>query len=121
MVDRRYDDRSFDDGTVSGPIWRGNRRVVQPSGGELCREEIKKEENKIAQRLKEALETASDAKSAEVEEALALKRRAERVREARKILLERLAEKSREASEKKKQELVEKEKVNITDPDAHIV
>jgi len=32
-----------------------------------------------------------------------------------------LAEKSREASEKKKQELVEKEKVNISDPDAHIM
>ena len=45
----------------------------------------------------------------------------ERVREAKKILLERLAEKSREASEKKKQELLEKEKVNITDPDAHIM
>jgi hypothetical protein len=55
-----------------------------------------------------------------VEEVLALKRRAERVQEARKILLERLAEKSREASEKK-QELLEKEKVNITDPDAHIM
>ncbi len=84
-------------------------------------EGIKKEENKIAQRLKEVLETASDAKNAEEEEVLALKRRAQRVREARKILLERLAEKSREASEKKKQELVEKEKVNITDPDAHIM
>jgi transposase len=84
-------------------------------------EGIKKEENKIAQRLKEVLETAVDAKSAEAEEVLGLKRRAERVREARKILLERLAEKSREASEKKKQELLEKEKVNITDPDAHIM
>ncbi len=84
-------------------------------------EGIKKEENKIAARLKEVLETASDAKSAEEEEVLALKRRAQRVREARKVLLERLAEKSREASEKKKQELVEKEKVNITDPDAHIM
>ncbi len=84
-------------------------------------EGIKKEENKIAQRLKEVLEIASDEKGAEAEEVLALKRRAERVREARKVLLERLAEKSREASEKRKQELVEKEKVNITDPDAHIM
>ncbi len=84
-------------------------------------EGIKKEENKIAQRLKEVLETASDVKSAEEEEVLALKRRAERVREAKKVLLQRLAEKSREASEKKKQELVKKEKVNITDPDAHIM
>jgi len=84
-------------------------------------EGIKKEENKIAQRLKEVLETASDDKNAEEEEVLALKRRTERVREARKILLQRLAEKSREANEKKKQELVEKEKVNITDPDAHIM
>ena len=84
-------------------------------------EGMKKEENKIAQRLKEVLETASDVKSAEAEEVLALKRRAERVREARKVLLQRLAEKSREASEKKKQELVEKEKVNITDTDAHIM
>jgi transposase len=84
-------------------------------------EGIKKEENKIAQRLKEVLETASDDKSAEEEEVLALKRRAERVREARKILLQRLAEKSREASQKEKQELIEKEKVNITDPDAHIM
>jgi transposase len=84
-------------------------------------EGMKKEENKIAQRLKEVLETASDVKSAEEEEVLALKRRAERVREARKVLLQRLAEKSREASEKKKQELVEKEKVNITDTDAHIM
>lgn len=84
-------------------------------------EGIKKEENKIAERLKEVLETASDARSADVEEVLALKRRAERVREARKVLLERLAEKSREASQKKKQELLEKEKVNITDPDAHIM
>ena len=83
--------------------------------------EIKKEENKIAERLKEVLQTASDEKSAEAEEVLALKRRAERVREARKILLQRLAEKSREASEKEKQELIEKEKVNITDPDAHIM
>jgi Transposase and inactivated derivatives len=84
-------------------------------------EGIKKEENKIAQRLKEVLATASDDKSAEEEEVLALKRRAERVREAKKVLLERLAEKSREASAKKKQELIEKEKVNITDPDAHIM
>jgi transposase len=64
-------------------------------------EGIKKEENKIAERLKEVLETASDAKSAEVEEVLALKRRAQRVQEARKVLLQRLAEKSREAGEKK--------------------
>ena len=84
-------------------------------------EGIKKEENKIAQRLKELLETASEAKSAEEEEVLALKRRAQRVRKAKKVLLERLAEKSREASKKKTQELVEKEKVNITDPDAHIM
>ena len=84
-------------------------------------EGIKKEENKIAERLKEVLETASDAKSAEVEEVLALKRRAQRVQEARKVLLERLAKKGREASVKKKQELFAKEKVNITDPDAHIM
>ena len=51
-------------------------------------EGIKKEENKIAERLKEVLETASDAKSAETEEVLALKRRAQRVQEARKILLQ---------------------------------
>jgi transposase len=42
-------------------------------------EGIKKEENKIAERLKEVLETALDAKSAEVEEVLALKRRAQRI------------------------------------------
>ena len=84
-------------------------------------EGMKKEENKIAQRLREVLETASDAKSAEAEEVLALKRRGVRVREARKVLLQRLAEKSREASEKKKQELLEKEKANITDPDAHVM
>ena len=59
--------------------------------------------------------------SAEEEEVLALKRRAQRVQEAKKVLLQRLEEKSREASAKKKQELLEKEKVNITDPDAHIM
>jgi transposase len=84
-------------------------------------EGIKKEENKIAERLREVLQTASDAKSAEEEEVLALKRRAQRVQEAKKVLLQRLEEKSREASAKKKQELLEKEKVNITDPDAHIM
>ena len=84
-------------------------------------EGIKKEENKIVQRLKEVLANASDDNRAGQEEVLALKRRAQRVREARQILLQRLAEKSRAASEKEKQELIEKEKVNITDFDAHIM
>lgn len=84
-------------------------------------EGIKKEELKIKERVKEILETAPDEKSAEAEEVLALKLRAERVRDAKKILLERVEEKSREASAKKKQELLEKEKVNITDPAAHIM
>ena len=84
-------------------------------------EGIKKEENKIKERLKEILATAPDAKSAEAEEVLALKRRTQRVREARQVLLERLKEKSREASAKKKQELLEKQKINITDLDAHVM
>jgi transposase len=82
---------------------------------------IEKEENKIKERLKEILATAPDAKSAEAEEVLALKRRTQRVREARQVLLERLKEKSREASAKKKQELLEKQKINITDLDAHVM
>ena len=47
-------------------------------------EGINKEEHRIKERLKEILDTAADAESAEAEEVLALSRRSQRVREARK-------------------------------------
>jgi transposase len=82
---------------------------------------IEKEENKIQERLTEIVENAGDEKNAEADELRVLSRRAEKVREAKDVLLKRLREKSRELAENKRQELREKEKVNITDPEAHIM
>lgn len=82
---------------------------------------LEKEENKLKERLEQILDTASDAHGAEDEERRTIECRVERVREAKKILRERLREKSREASENEKKELRQKEKVNVTDPDAHVM
>jgi len=84
-------------------------------------EGLEKEQNKLKGRLEEILATAQDAHGAEAEERRTIEGRVERVREAKKILRERLREKSRQARENEKQELVQKEKVNITDPDAHVM
>jgi len=84
-------------------------------------EGIEKEETTIKARLEQILDTAGDAQGAEGEERRTLERRVERVREAKQILLERIQEKVRETSEKETQELLEKEKVNVTDPDAHVM
>jgi transposase len=84
-------------------------------------EGVEKEENKIQARLTEILENAADEQTAEVEELRALSRRAQRVQEAKGVLMRRLREKSRELAEAKRQELRAKEKVNITDPQAHIM
>lgn len=82
---------------------------------------VEKEENKIQARLEEILEHAADEGTAEAEELRALSRRAQRLREAKGVLLGRLKEKSRELAQAKRQQLVGKEKVNITDPQAHIM
>ena len=84
-------------------------------------EGINKEEQKVKERLEEILDTAADAESAEAEEVLALSRRSQRVREATEVLLARLKEKSAGVSAKEKSAFEDKEKVNITDPDAHIM
>jgi transposase len=84
-------------------------------------EGLEKEEKKIKARLEEILDAARDAHGADAEERRTLERRAERVKEARQILRDRVREKAREASEKEKKELLEKEKVNVTDPDAHVM
>jgi transposase len=84
-------------------------------------EGLKKEENKIRARLEEILDTAGDPQGAEADERRALERRVEKVREARKILRDRVKEKGQGASEKERKELLEKEKVNVTDPDAHVM
>jgi transposase len=84
-------------------------------------EGLEKEEEQLKARLKEILDTASDPHGAEAEERRTLERRVKRVKEAKQILHDRVQEKTREASEKRMQELREKEKVNITDPDAHVM
>jgi transposase len=84
-------------------------------------EGVQKEESKIQARLEEILEHAADEGIAEAEELRALSRRAQRVREAKGVLLGRLKEKSRELAEAKRQQLRAKEKVNLTDPQAHIM
>ena len=84
-------------------------------------EGIEKEEDKLAARLREILEKANDAQSAEVEEVAGLTRRRERVAAAKAKLQERIAEKSRGVSEAEREALVKKEKVNITDPAASIM
>jgi len=76
-------------------------------------EGLEKEENKIKVRLEQILDTAGEAQGAEADERRALERRVEKVREAKKILRGRVREKAREVSAK--------EKVNITDPDAHVM
>jgi transposase len=83
-------------------------------------EGIEKEEEKIKERVREILDTAQDGRGAEEEEIAVLARRTEKLREAKEVLEQRVKEKGREASEKEK-ELLEKEKVNITDPEAHIM
>jgi transposase len=82
---------------------------------------LEKEEDKLKARLEEILEAASDPQGAEAEQRRTLERRVERVKEAKQILNDRIQEKAREASEKEKQELRETEKVNITDPEAHVM
>ena len=85
-------------------------------------EGLEKEEDKLKARLEEILDAAAgDPHGAEAEERRTLERRVERVKEAKQILRERIQEKAREASEKEKQELLEKERVNVTDPDAHVM
>jgi transposase len=84
-------------------------------------EGLEKEEDTLKARLEEILEAASDPQGAEAEERRTLERRVERVKEATQVLNDRIQEKAREASEKEKQELLEKEKVNITDPEAHVM
>ena len=84
-------------------------------------EGLEKEENKIKVRLEEILDTARDPQGAEADERRVLERRTEKVSEAKKILRDRVREKAQEASAKEKKELLEKEKVNITDPDAHVM
>jgi len=84
-------------------------------------EGLEKEENKLKGRLEAILDTAGDPQGAEAEERRALERRAEKVKEAKKILRDRVREKAQEASAKEKKELLEKEKVNITDPEAHVM
>ena len=84
-------------------------------------EGLEKEADKLKARLQEILDAASDPQGAGAEERRTLERRVERVKEAKQILRDRIQEKAREASEKEKQELLEKEKVNVTDPDAHVM
>jgi len=84
-------------------------------------EGLEKEENKIKARLEEILDTASDPHGAEADERRTLEQRVERVRGARKILRDRIREKAQEASPKERKELLEKEKVNVTDPGAHVM
>jgi transposase len=84
-------------------------------------EGLEKEEEELKARLEGILDTVSDPHGAEAEERRTLERRVDRVKEAKQILHDRVQEKAREASEKQKQQLREKEKVNITDPDAHVM
>jgi len=84
-------------------------------------EGLEKEAEKLKARLEEILDAASDPQGAEAEERRTLERRVERVKEARQILNDRIQEKAREASEKEKLQLREKEKVNVTDPEAHVM
>jgi transposase len=82
---------------------------------------VEKEEEKIGERLKEILQTATDEESAAAAEVRTLSRRKERVEAAKAKLLARISEKSRAASEQQRAALTEKEKVNITDPDSTIM
>ena len=84
-------------------------------------EGLEKEADKLKARLEEILDAASDPQGAEAEERRTLEHRVERVKEATQILRDRIQEKAREASEKEKLQLLEKEKVNVTDPDAHVM
>lgn len=84
-------------------------------------EGIEKEEERLQERLEELLGRAGDEGRAGVEEAEALRERQARVEEARVVLEGRLAAKSEGASEGKAEELRKKEKINITDFDAHIM
>jgi transposase len=84
-------------------------------------EGLEKEEEKLKGRLEDILDTAGDAHGAEASERRTLERRAEKVWEAKKILRDRVRAKMPEASVEQKKELLEKEKVNVTDPDAHIM
>jgi ABC-2 type transport system ATP-binding protein/transposase len=84
-------------------------------------EGITKEELKIRERLAELIvNPGKDAEVAE-EEAIALLRRQNRLEEAREELKQRIEAKGAESTEEKKKELEKKEKINITDFDAHIM
>jgi len=84
-------------------------------------EGITKEEEKIRERLADLIGSPRGESQVAQEEAIALRRRQTRLEEAREELKKRLEAKVEEASEEKKQELEKKEKINITDFDAHIM
>jgi transposase len=84
-------------------------------------EGIEKEEQKLQLRLEELLAGAGDDARATEEEEEALKQRQQKLREAREVLEGRLAARGKELSERKNEELRKKEKINLTDFDAHIM
>lgn len=82
---------------------------------------IEKEEEKIKERLREILKGMTEGKGVEEEEAQVLAMRMEGLEEAKAILAERIKQKSEGKSEKESAAIEDKEKVNLTDVDAHIM
>lgn len=81
---------------------------------------LKKERERLRQRLTEIVANADCAKELE-RERVVLERRLARVEVATQVLEEQLKEKSAGRSEKEQKELVDNERVNVTDPSATIM
>ena len=82
---------------------------------------IGKEEEQIRKRLRELVEAYAREGSFQREEEKTLAGRLERLEGAKKVLQQRVQGKAEGKSEKEKEEVQKREKINITDFDAHIM
>jgi transposase len=84
-------------------------------------EGLEKEEEKIKCRLRELIKAATGQEEMRAEEQRVLAVRLERLKEAKAELKRRIEEKKEGKTEKGQQKLEKKEKINLTDFDAHIM
>jgi transposase len=84
-------------------------------------ESIEKEVEKIKKRVRELIEAATEDGTIHQEEERALAARMARLKEAKSVLKQRIEEKAEGEDPKEKRKLQKKEKINVTDFDAHIM
>ena len=117
MICREHDFIDFDILAIDSVKLRANASYKESKTLGL----LEKEEEKIKERLREIVEAANKDGEVEEEEAKTLAKRVARLEEAKGVLEQRIKEKTAGKSEKERERVEKKEKINITDFDAHIM